>query len=138
MNYTIYQSNKSNRTNSFFSFKFFIYLFIVLFTVILIIISLHLYKKVSSDKSIIAEKNQTYKTIYENKQYIELIEKMDGELKNNGVQIDYLVYRGFSYFLLAENETDSTKKNPYLEVALFDLRKALAIGTNPSMEQTYV
>jgi tetratricopeptide (TPR) repeat protein len=53
---------------------------------------------------------------------------MDTELRSSPFSQEYLVYRGYSYFLLGEDEEDQDKKNNFLEMAILDLRKSMAIG----------
>ena len=70
---------------------------------------------------------ESYSELYANKNYLELIEKMDGELRNNPLQPEFLVYRGFSYYLLGEAEHDSSKRSVYFSLALTDLRKVSVV-----------
>lgn len=74
------------------------------------------------------ELKDSYKRLYTQKNYLELTQKMDFELKKSPFQVEYLIYRGFSYFFLGEDERDLVVKRKYFTASLVDLRKALALG----------
>jgi len=76
------------------------------------------------------ELKSSYKKIFNKKEWADLVNKMNIELKNNPYMIDYLIYRGYSLFLLGENEKTIEKKMDFFKLALIDLRKALAIGVD--------
>ncbi len=76
------------------------------------------------------EQNLSYKKVFNQKNYSDLINKMNVELKDNPYMTDYLIYRGYSLFILGENEKRIEKKLGYFKPALIDLRKALAIGVD--------
>jgi tetratricopeptide (TPR) repeat protein len=80
-------------------------------------------RHVQNDKQKKIAVKESYSVLYSNKNYIELIEKMDGELRDNPLQPEFLVYRGFSYYLLGEAEHDKNKQSVYFSLALADLRK---------------
>ena len=108
--------------------KHYIHLF---FNALLIVILLSLIiwgitfciRHVKNDKQEKLAIKESYSVLYANKNYLELIEKMDAELRNNPLQPEFLVYRGFSYYLLGEAEHDSSKRSVYFSLALTDLRK---------------
>ncbi|HOV14549.1 MAG TPA: tetratricopeptide repeat protein, partial [Spirochaetota bacterium] len=92
-------------------------------------------KNLSGKLSYQKELKASYKKLFNQKNYLELIEKMDKELKNTPFVVEYLIYRGYSYFFLGEDEKNLEKRNKYFMLSLFDLRKAMAIGitTNNAM-----
>lgn len=108
--------------------KHYIHLF---FNALLIVILLSLIiwgitfciRHVKNDKQEKLAIKESYSVLYANRNYLELIEKMDAELRNNPLQPEFLVYRGFSYYLLGEAEHDSSKRSVYFSLALTDLRK---------------
>lgn len=75
-----------------------------------------------------SEIEKVSKRLFEQKDYLELIKKMDKELKNEPFSVDYLTYRGYSYFFLGEEEKNIEKRKNYFSIALIDLRKAMSIG----------
>jgi tetratricopeptide (TPR) repeat protein len=68
------------------------------------------------------------KKLYDQKNYTELIERMDKELKTDPFFSEYLVYRGFSYFLLGEEEKNIENRKTYFSSSIIDLRKSVAVG----------
>ncbi|OHD13758.1 MAG: hypothetical protein A2086_13505 [Spirochaetes bacterium GWD1_27_9] len=99
----------------------FLFLSISTFTIILIknnIGTIHKEKEIQT----------SYKKMFFQKNYIELIEKMDKELKISPFDVEYLVYRGYSYFFLGEDEKNIDKRKFFFSISISDLRKAMAIG----------
>ncbi len=108
--------------------KFFLFI-----SVLLLIISVIFFFTVSIRTYLIRKKNKTlvensYASLYKEKNYTELVEKMDSELKSNPVNIEYLIYRGYSYFHLAEGESDFSKSKVFYSLSLIDLRRSVALG----------
>jgi tetratricopeptide (TPR) repeat protein len=123
-NFKLYNfHNRKNKKN----IKIFLYSGAILLLFFLIFFILLNSKKL---KFFSNEKNQTgtYNKFLNEKNYIGLIKRLDNDYNNNQFNMDYLIYRGYSYFLLAENEIELDKKNNYFRLALIDLRRALAIG----------
>lgn len=121
-----YNSQKKNRTKII--FRSFIIVFIILvigfITFSIITIANKNVGNITKNK----ELKKLYKEYYNDKNYLELISKMDMEIKKSPFSQEYLVYRGYSYFLLGEEEQDVSKKKKFFYLSIFDLRKALAIG----------
>jgi len=108
---------------------------LIIFFIILILLASIIYIIYYVNKNIktISKNNEiksTYKKLFNEKNYTELIQKMDIELKSQPFNSNFLIYRGYSFFLLGENEQDLSKKNKFFYSSLFDLRKALAIGVD--------
>lgn len=126
MNY-IYNKYRHNKKNLF-NYK---YLFITFSFIIIAFLIFSIFfiakKNITSVSNNKKEKNE-YRKLFDEKNYLELIKKMDVALKKEPFNKQYLVYRGYSYFLSAEEEHDLNKKNNLLYSALFDLRKAMAVG----------
>jgi tetratricopeptide (TPR) repeat protein len=98
--------------------------------VVLVLISFFIVKNVVG---FIYENNEIKvksKKLFDQKNYVELIEKMDNELKKMPFSPDFLIYRGFSYFLLGEEENNIEKRKTYFLNSIIDLRKSLAIGAS--------
>ena len=107
-------------------------LFVSLFAILVIVLLVfaEYSKEKSSNKLRIKE---SYSQMYYNRNYLELIEKMDGELKVDMYQPEYLAYRGIAYYLLGEAEKDLSKRNIYLDHALYDLRKVLVLSSSQEL-----
>lgn len=123
--YNIYSYKKKNNL-----LKLFVVIFVFLFIIIVIILIINTSKSI---KKYYKEKNlrESYKKLFKDRDFISLIEKMDYELKNNQFIPEFLVYRGYSFFFLGENEKKNIRKQKaYFTSSLIDLRKALAIGVN--------
>lgn len=80
--------------------------------------------EIKTDKIEIEKK---YSELFHQKDYLTLIKEMDSELKNEPFKVNFLIYRGYSFFLLGEDEQDTEKQKMYFHRALFDLRKALSL-----------
>ncbi len=110
-------------------FRIFFYLIVLsIFLLLLFFILTLIFKKPFSVKN--NKIKNPYKTLFNEKNYEEVIRKIDIELKKNPFNEEFLIFRGYSYFLLLEDEKDILKKKKYLMISLFDLKKALAIGVN--------
>ncbi len=84
------------------------------------------------------ELKSSYKKLFNQKNYLELIEKMDKELKESPFSAEYLIYRGYSYFFLGEEEKGSDRQKKFFILSLVDLRKSMAIGiTNDNLSNLY-
>lgn len=94
--------------------------FLIVFLFILIIKNIKLNKK--------SDNKEIYKKFFSEKNYLELIKILDNDLKKDPFKQKNLVYRGYSYFFLAEDEEDLSKKKVFLNLSLLDLRKSIAIG----------
>lgn len=55
--------------------------------------------------------NKQYKKLFVDKNYSKLIEVLNKSLVNKPFNKEYLVYRGYSYFFLAEEEENASKKD---------------------------
>jgi len=105
---------------------------IILFFIILIILAVisgfcyiaYLGVKSLSKKSVVVKEN---KQLFIDKNYTKLIEDMNKQLLKKPFNSEYLTLRGYSYFFLAEDESDISKKKTFLTLSLIDLRRVLAI-----------
>jgi len=123
--YKTYSSKKSNTLLKIIVILFLIVIIISIISFIIVKINKNI-TNVSSQKKI----NQHYQKLFKERDFVSLIEKMDSELKLNPFMVDFLIYRGYSFFFLGESEKSLSKKKNYFKLSLIDLRKALAIGVS--------
>lgn len=125
-NYTSYTAKHKDPspTRSHFLAKILLSLILISLVIIITGLTIQSFRKNKQHK---LEVKESYNTMYQNKNYLELIEKMDGELKHNPLQVEFLIYRGFSYYLLGESEREQNKQSVYFSMALYDLRKAVVV-----------
>jgi tetratricopeptide (TPR) repeat protein len=128
----MYSYSHYNRQNRKLIKQIIILVSLIIIIVILVFSVYKLITRLQTKKTIIRDNinKVQYNKLFKEKNYIELITQMDIELKKNPFKQEYLVYRGYSYFLLGEDEGELTKKKKYLISSLIDLRKALAININ--------
>ncbi|MBP5449843.1 MAG: tetratricopeptide repeat protein [Spirochaetales bacterium] len=86
------------------------------------------HKKGMQTENEAAELRDSLKKYFEQKNYLALIEKIDNELKNDPFSVEFLLYRGYSYFSLGEQENDLQKKRTLFSSSLIDLRRTIAVG----------
>lgn len=104
--------------------------------IILVLVSLSvffLFRYVKKNKDVITKKNEIqkyYQKLFEEKNFTLIIEKIENELKADPFSVKYLMFRGYSFFLLGEEEKNIQKRNSFLYSSLIDLRKALALGVS--------
>ncbi|MCG8572151.1 MAG: tetratricopeptide repeat protein [Spirochaetes bacterium] len=122
---------KNNRTSSHNSILtrivialFFLIVSIVVVTMFTINIMQKKQRKVEDQKRL----KESYQIHFQQKNYLELISKLDQKLVKEPFEVEYLTYKGYSYLYLAEEEIDYLKRKNYLQQGLINLRKALAIG----------
>lgn len=120
------RSDRPKNNGGFLKFSL-IFIFVAI-VVVLAVLGVFASRKYVENRRNVTNIKDLYKKMYANKNYLGLIEKMDFELKRKPMNIEYMIYRGFSYHLLGESEKDLNKKNVYFSLALVDLRKAVAIG----------
>lgn len=121
-----YKGYSNKKSNKFRIIILSIFLIITLVIgVVFAVININKNIKKSSERK---KLNQSYKKLFMEKNFVTLIEKMDNELKTNPFIVDFLIYRGYSFFFLGEGEKDIIKQKNYFKLSLIDLRKALAIG----------
>lgn len=118
------------------------YIYIIILVIVMIIGGLvtlfyYLNKKGEQVEIEQAELHDSLKRYFEQKNFLALIEKIDTELKREPFTVEYLLYRGYSYFSLGEQETDLKKKRSYFLAALVDLRRTMAIGV-PQKNKSYI
>lgn len=123
-----YKSFRGSNRKSFNFLKLGFFSLLLLFIIFLAVSFAYVYGKHKENRRYLAQLSETYRQLYENKNYLDLIDRMDDELKAFPFKVEFLVYRGFSYYLLGEAEHDIIKKNQYFSSALLDLRRALAVG----------
>jgi len=126
--YTSFQGKTVRRNNNHVVNKVLLFLFLFLFIVFFITSIGYFYKNYKRNQKISFELRESYRKLYDSKNYLELIDKMDNELKNNSLRVEYLIYRGFSYYLLGEAEKDVNKRSLYFSLSIIDLRRSLAVG----------
>ncbi len=124
INYSKFKKKKNKKKIKIFRILLF---FFIIFLIVFIIIFIN-----KNKKTIKVNENKDVKEVYEDyfkqKNYLELIKILDNDLKKNPFKQRCLVYRGYSYFFLAEDEENLNKKKIFLNLSLIDLRKAIAIG----------
>jgi tetratricopeptide (TPR) repeat protein len=122
---------KTNRKNDYIKGLKFILIFALLIIVVSSSIFLVFFIKGEIEKSYAdKELRYSYKKVFDKGDWADLINKMNAELVNNPYVADYLIYRGYSLFMLGEHEKGMEKKMDFFRLALIDLRKALAIGVD--------
>lgn len=109
---------------------FFFVIIIVSISIAILSFSVIFIKRLNNETTHKNELKSSYKKLFVQKNYLELIEKMDKELINTPFTAEFLIYRGYSYFFLGEDEKNLEKRNKYFTLALIDLRKSVAIGVN--------
>lgn len=121
INYNKFKSGKYNK-----NFRFIKIFIFGLFVILILILLVFFIKK--KNIFIANDNKEVYKKFFDEKNYLDLIKMLDSELKKNAFNQKNLVYRGYSYFFLAEDEENLSKKKIFLNLSLIDLRKAIAIG----------
>lgn len=107
---------------------------VVLLLIIILLLIAAIYSGINALNNNMKEKDMAiqiksaYRKLYVEKNYLGLINKMDHELSDNPFDVEYLTYRGYSYFFLGEEENDLNRRKKFFRLSLGDLRKALAIG----------
>lgn len=121
-------SKKSNKKNIaiIISAVLSIVILLVIFIILMVTFKKHdkLTGKYDSDIKVSLERLQ--KT-FGDKNYLEVIKTIDSDIPNDPFNYYYLKLRGFSYLMLGEDEANINERTNYFNVALTDLRKALAV-----------
>lgn len=105
---------------------FYLIIAILIFALIYLVYFLIAYSFKKNNLNI--EKYNSYKKKFEESNYIDLINIIDNEIKKDPFNKDLLIYRGYSYFLLGEDEKKLDKRKNYFYNALQDLRKVIAVS----------
>jgi tetratricopeptide (TPR) repeat protein len=82
---------------------------------------------------------QSLGELWQNRLYDEVIERCDAQLQSNPLDPTLLAYRGFAYFYKAVSEVTLEERIPYLDEAIFTLRRSkLSSAGSWAAETDYV
>lgn len=110
--------------------KIIFYLLVIIIILIFVFFIYFLINLSFKKNNLNIEKYNNYRKKFEECNYIELIKIIDNDIKKDPFNKELLIYRGYSYFLLGEDESNFTKRKNYFFNALKDLRKVIAISNN--------
>ncbi len=106
-------------------------LYIVLIPLVLIMITVFLVLIIKNSFALTEKKNELkaiHANLFNSNKIDELIDLINKDIENNLFEPEFLVYRGYAYFLKGEDNSDIFIKQKFFNLALLDLRKALALG----------
>lgn len=122
-----YQINSNSKTYDKSSNKSTFVFIIAIIVIALLISGIILLVKQNPFNSNANQKKYNMK-LFANKEYVDLVKKLDIELKKNPFNVENLLYEGYCYLLLGEDEKNIERRKKYFSLSLSSLRKAMAIG----------